>query len=329
MPHVESAAREAFLILAILKRIPRSRKIDTNELRESLREAGFDIELRRLQRLLLDICKVDEFYVERDTRSKPYGYIRRVPDSELSTVKLRPQESLLIRLAEEHLKYQLPRPITRSMSELFEAAGTCLNERADRKKKAWLKKVAFVSGAVPMLPAKILQRIFDAVSEALYRDQKLRIKYVNNIDETREAVVSPLGLVQQEQRLYLVCQFDGYDDFRHLALHRLKLAEVMELEAVRPKDFDLDRYVAERHFNYSNGRKIRLTLEFTNSVTAKNLQETPFSKDQELKRLSDGAWRLEAIVDDTVILDGWIAAWREKAGIRLAQKTPIDEAEDD
>ena len=175
-----------------------------------------------------------------------------------------------------------------------------------------------------MVPPDIKPRIFDAVSEALYKDVKLRIRYRNVRDEECEAAVSPLGLVQQDVRLYLVCRFEGYDDVRHLALHRLLDAETLDCPGERPEGFDLDRYVVQRHFNYANSGKIRLILEFTSAETARNLKETPFVGQTSFKVLPDGAWRLEAVVDDTVILDGWIAAWRERAGMRRVEKIPLE-----
>ncbi len=327
MPTVDTNIRGSLLIIAILKRIPRNHWISTPEIETALKEAGYDISRRKLQRILQDIAECEDLCVECDKRAKPYGFKQGSPSIDLAATHLRPQESLLLRLAEEHLRYQLPGPIMHSLESLFDAARTTLREGgATEKVAAWLKKVAFVSGTVPMLPPKILPRIFDAVSEGLYRESKLEIKYVNTLDEEKSGIVSPLGLVQQEQRLYLVCKFDGYDNVRHLALHRISSVRVLDFAAERPADFALDRYVAERHFNYSNGRKIRLVLEFTNAVTAKNLEETPFNRTQVLERLPDGAWRLTADMDDTVLLDGWIAAWKATAGIRRVEKTVIAEA---
>ena len=67
-----------------------------------------------------------------------------------------------------------------------------------------------------------------------------------------------------------------------------------------------------------------MILEFTSAETARNLKETPFVGQTSFKALPDGAWRLEAVVDDTVILDGWIAAWRERAGMRRVEKIPLE-----
>ena len=60
------------------------------------------------------------------------------------------------------------------------------------------------------------------MTEALYSDQWLDIDYRNFDGESRDNKrVQPLAQVQQGVRLFLVCQFEGYDNLRHLALHRI------------------------------------------------------------------------------------------------------------
>lgn len=323
MAIIESATRDALLVLRILKLIPRNHWISTPEIKQALEESGYAIEPRRLQRILRDIHRCEDLHVECNTAGKPYGY-RRIPDTDLASAKLTPQESLLLRLAEEHLKYQVPARIMSALTPLFESARHALNETsAASKQNAWMQKVAFVPDSIALMPPTILMRIFDSVSEALYRDSKLDIEYQNVSGECKKRTVSPLGLVQQEHRLYLICKFNGYDDIRHLALHRIKTAEVLDFAADRPQDFRLQEYIAQRHVNYSNGGKVHFIVEFTNPVTKTILEETPFNRTQTIESLPDGAWRLEAIMDDTVLLDGWVAAWKTTAGIRRVEKKPI------
>ncbi len=327
MAIIGSAAKEALLVLTVLRLIPRHGWISTPQLEQSLAEAGYQIESRRLQRMLQSLRNHEEFGVECNTKSKPFGYRRRVSDSDLASTRLRPQESLLLRLAEEHLKYQLPSPILKSLAPLFDAARLSLNETGSTaRQRDWLGKVAFVPDSVALMPPKILPRIFDAVSEALYRDSKLEIEYVNAKNNSSTHIVSPLGLVQQEHRLYLVCRFDNYDNVRHLALHRIKSARVLDFASDRPKDFSLGKYIASRHVNYSNGGKILFVVEFSNPDTARILTETPFNRTQTLRELPEGGWHLEAVMDDTVLLDGWVAAWKEAAGITSVEKRPLQES---
>ncbi len=322
----KAATNEALLCISILKRIPRNRWISTSEILSSLAEDGIKLSVRRLQRYLKAICDNPDFKIEVRDNTKPYVYRQRVAESELAVSRLQPQESVLIRLAEEHLVNMLPPRLSLTLKPLFMAARHALaEENAGGSASAWLKKVAIVPDSIPRCPPKLTTRIFGAVCDGLYCDARLSVDYVNSEGKTTSAEVNPLGLVQQGQRLYLVCQFEGYDDIRHLALHRIRSVKQLDVPAVRPKGFALDRYVKGRHFNYSNGQKVHLALEFSSPVTAKNLRESPFTKEQTLEELEDGFWRLEADVDDSILLDGWIATWSEKAGIRLVERTPVAE----
>lgn len=184
MARKDTAAQDALLILAILKRIPRSSWITSTEIGQALAESGREVPTRRLQRILRELTDEPEFGMEINTESKPYAYRRGVPDPTLASVTLSPQVSLLVRMAQEYLKHQLPAPLVKSLDYLFEEAQETLNESARSSRAAqWLRKVAFVPESVPMLPPVIKSRIFDAVSEALYRESKLEIDYVNFNEE--------------------------------------------------------------------------------------------------------------------------------------------------
>ncbi len=74
MAIIESATRDALLVLRILKLIPRNHWISTPEIKQALEESGYAIEPRRLQRILRDIHRCDDLYVECNTAGKPYGY---------------------------------------------------------------------------------------------------------------------------------------------------------------------------------------------------------------------------------------------------------------
>ena len=195
---------------------------------------------------------------------------------------------------------------------------------SNAKENQWLNKVCVISSSIPQMPSKVLPRIFDAVSEALYSEKKLRIEYTNMNGKTTSAVISPLALVQQDVRLYLICQFDHFDNVVHLALHRFKKAEVTSFDAHRPEKFDLQSYIHDRHFNYSNGEWVHWILEFKSDVTAKNLEETPFNTSQKLLKKEDGTWRLEVDIQDSRMLDGWVAMWKNDAQITLSQKEYLE-----
>ena len=63
MAIIESATRDALLVLRILKLIPRNHWISTPEIKQALEESGYAIEPRRLQRILRDIHRCEDLHV--------------------------------------------------------------------------------------------------------------------------------------------------------------------------------------------------------------------------------------------------------------------------
>ena len=324
MAREQKTLDQTLVYLEIIKRIPRRSSVSTQDLLNSLASAGINLPLLTLQRYLKVLTESDVVPIRCDRSSRPYSYRLDMDASPYLFSQLTPQECLLLKLAKENLKNQLPAHISRSFDPIFETVEDNLVSRdRTRKEKAWLKKVAVVANSLPQIPPTFKARIFDTISEALYDDKKLEITYRNIDKAVKKHVVTPLGLVQQDHRLYLVCQFDGYDNIRHLPLHRMDDATMME--AANPvQHFDLERYIRERHFNYSGDelRTIHLVMDFTNEQTAMNLREAPFTRHQTITELENGTYRLEADLEDSILLDGWINTWREIAGIVKVEKIP-------
>ncbi len=325
MARTNNKIGQAMAYLEILRRIPRNRWITTNELHRSLDHDGIEIGLQTLQRALKDFVANDSLGIECNDKERPFSY--RQNGLGAFELKLTPNEALMMRLVEEHLKYQVPDRLKRDLKSFFEAAGIALGENSRYiKEREWLQKVAVVPNTLPFIKPDIKPRIFQAVTDALFKNHKLQITYVNSSGKTIEKTVSPLGLVQQDVRIYLVCQFDGYDNYRHLALHRLQDALISEHESMRPAGFSLKKYVDQAPFNYdSPDRKmIRLTFEISDPTAVRNLDETWMNKTQNITPIGDSLWRVEVEIKDSILLDGWLKTWEDIAGIRNVVKTPIE-----
>ena len=63
--------------------------------------------------------------------------------------------------------------------------------------------------------------------------------------------------------------------------------------------------------------------------SAKNLEETPFNTSQKLTRKEDGTWHLEVDIQDSRMLDGWVAMWKNDAQITLSQKEYLERETDE
>lgn len=299
-----STLETTLLAIELLRRIPRGRKVTAEELLSQLKAGGIERDMRTIQRQLGMLS--EHFEIERDDRSKPYGYRWLEHSSALVMPNLTPQESLLLLLAEEHLRNLLPPRLMKAMRGFFGQAKRNLSMSGGaRLEREWPGKVRVVGTSQPLLPPKIASGVFDVVSEALYGNRWLRIDYRNVGGRRHTAEVMPLGLVQQGPCLYLVCRYRGYDNERNLALHRMLAAEALTLTFDRPKDFDLKKYDDDGRFGFGEGKKIQLVFRIRRAA-GHHLLESPLSLDQRVTELDDEWLEVTATVVDSAMLKWWL-----------------------
>lgn len=318
MPKRPETVETVVLALELMRRIPRGRLVSAPQLHEQLTAAGIVRDLRTIQRQLEMLTS--HFDIERDDRSRPYGYRWKEQAKGLSLPSMSEQESLLVALAEQHLKNILPARLTKAMQGFFDQARVNLAPHTSaRRERAWMHKVRVVSMTPPLLPPQLRPGVFQEVSNALYSDLWLDLTYINAAGKRTEASVMPLGLAQQGPRLYLVCRFKGYDNERSLALNRIEKARSSTLSFQRPKDFDLERYDDEGRFGFGDGRRTRLSFEIERR-SGLHLTESPLSKDQTVEEAGEYL-RIQATVSDTAQLEWWLLGFGKR--IRNVTRSPI------
>ncbi len=308
MPKRSDTLDTAILILEILKRIPRQRKITASELHKQLMNEGFDRDLRTIQRHLDTLS--EHFELERDDRNKPYGYRWLEYAKGISMPGLTTQESLLLTLAEQHLKMLLPAKLMKSLEGFFEQSRRNLSPSSKPSmERQWLHKVRVVATSQPLLPPLIKPAVFEAVSTALYENRVLLTDYQNANRERKEARVLPLGLAQQGARLYLVCRFEGFNNERSLALHRFHKAVALNETFKYPADFNLKQYDDDGRFGFGDGKKVSLTFKI-HKDTGFHITESALSQDQQVIE-HDDFYEIKATVVDSAMLDWWIHGFGE------------------
>lgn len=295
--------------LELLKRIPRQRKIDSRELQTQLKEAGYDRDLRTIQRQLESLCQ--HFDIECDDTSRPFGYRWKEASQGLSLPGLTEQESLLMLLAEQNLRQQLPVSLMNAMQGFFDQArrnlSPCQTSTNAKRAREWISKVRVVSTTLPMIAPKINPDVFEQVSLALYNNCWLDITYINAQSKRTKAKVMPLGLAQQGVRLFMPCRFEGYDDTRNLALHRIQAAKSSTLSFQRPADFDLQTYDDNGRFAFGHGGQISIHL-WVKDELALLLKESPLSASQTMAPAlgQQGGFEIKATLTDSALLVWWL-----------------------
>lgn len=322
MPESSNSPEGVRIAVHVLAMLSHHRALSCADIHHQLEALGFQRTRRSIQRLMDDLT--NSFEIECDDRSKPYGYRWKANSRGLGLPRLDDREALVLLLARQHLEPLLPASVMKTMKPLFEDARRQLDPyRGARQLRTWPYKVAVVSQLQPLIPPKLANAVLENVTEALQADQWLDIDYRNFAGELHKAKrVMPLALVQQGARLFLVCQFDGYADRRHLALHRIQRATAVGLGFERPP-FDLQAYIEEGRFGFGYGEKVTLQMEVSESV-ADLLSETPVSPDQSIERRKDGVLVLSATVVRSQQLRWWIRTYGNAVRV-LAPAGLLDE----
>lgn len=323
MPKRPESTETLILALELLRRIPRNRKITASELHIQLQGQGIERDLRTIQRQLGLL--LEHFDIERDDRSKPHGYRWKDHAPVLAIASLTPQESLLLNLAQVHMRHLLPPRLVQTMNGFFEQARRNLSSdkeatNSNTLERQWPTKVRVVATSQPLLPPELKPGVFDTVSNALYANRWLVIDYINAAGERKQNEVMPLGLAQQGYRLYLVCRYKGYDNERSLALHRIQSAEATHT-FTRPKDFDLKKYDDDRRFGYGDGKKIKLSFRIEKEAGL-HLLESPLSLDQQVREL-EADYEITATVVESDMLEWWLRGFGD--AVQNVSRRPVTE----
>ena len=314
------------LTLELLKRIRKDRAVTASELCQKLidTDAKYTRKLRTIQRLLETLSDPDfkALDIERDESSKPYRYRWKESAKGITTGALSPQESLLLTLAEQQLGNLLPARLMKSMEGFFSQARGRLDDSENTQlEREWLNKVRVVSTSQPLLPPKVNAEVFEQVSNALYGNQWLDVQYKNAAGKKTTSKVMPLGLAQQGPCMYLVCRYDGFDDERCLALHRLISAKASTLKFERPKEFNLKQFDDDGRFGYGDGTKIKLSFRIEKAAGL-HVVECPLSADQKVVELGD-VYHITATVVDSDMLDWWLRGFGD--GVDGIAKQQVNE----
>jgi len=295
------------IAVEILRRIPRSGRIDAATLHQQLAEMGIERNIKSIQVLMKQLSEAFPD-IECDTTSKPYGYSWKHASTGINLPTLSAQQALLLHLAQQQMANLLPAGLMQSMKGFFSQARAVLGPGGDATlEREWLNKVRVVSTTQPLIPPTIDPEVFKETTRALFGNVWLDLVYRNSADKETASKVMPLGLAQMGPRLYLVCRFRNYKDNRILALHRIQSAKAGTLTFERPVDFDLTTFDAEGHFGFGEGERIRLSFTITKDAGS-HLLETPLSADQKVFAVEEDL-RISATVNKTRQLEWWLRSF--------------------
>jgi len=290
----------------MLGKIPRApRRIDTAALQRHLADEGYEVTRRTIQRDLQKLSGSFPLMCDDDDPQHLQWYW--MEDGKVMDLPgMPPAAAVAFGMARDYLEPLLPSSVLEHLRPYFERAGDLLRPSGSRL-SLWPDRVRVIARGPNLKPPRVETEVQDAVYEALLANQALSMSYrARTAARATQSKVHPLGLVARQGVIYLVCRYDGFEDVRHLVLHRMRSAEVLAQRCVPPKGFDLDAHLASGAFGYlvtDKPLRVRLRLD---KATAVHLQESPLSRDQKWREDGDQHARLDATVPDTQELRWWL-----------------------
>ncbi|WP_438301597.1 helix-turn-helix transcriptional regulator [Pseudomonas sp. NMS19W] len=315
-----SQAKDTLLrLFALLRLIPTEpQRIATPTLLEKLRDRGFSVTLRSIQR---DLSRLSiPFSLQCDDSETPFrwSFTREAP---LKLEDMDAPTALALFLSESHLSPILPQSVLDQLSPQFRRARNFLSGLGGNGLADWAKRVRTLPNGKTLLPAQVSAHTWAQVSAGLLERKQLEVSYLSRSKgELKHFRLHPAGLVSRHSVSYLLASVDGYSDLRQFALHRISEAAVLDQAGHEHESFDVDAYIASGVFSF---REAEMHVELIADVRpqiAALLSETPLSHQQTLSGISAEGWhRLEA----TVPLDRetlwWIFALNENIRLHAPQ----------
>lgn len=302
----------AIRYLNMLSLIPlEPRHIGTRELTSKLAERGHPVDTRTVQRDLQNLSRLFKLGLLPGTGREQRWYFCKGSPAHWPAMDL--DTALAVTLAEQDLHRLLPQQIMQSFDCVVQQAKSTLNAQdAAGKRSTWANNIRIVPSAFAPQVRELAPDVLTVVYDALGLRRQLHITR-----DGKTSVVNPLGLVMRGSVLYLVSTYEGYQDIRITALHRIQHAERLPGNAVIPPGFHLDTVLAEGILQWRLEPGKPKAFEVHASASAASyFAEHRVNDSQTLSRQKDGSTVVRFTTEDTLALRQWLLGFAAEIEVR-------------
>lgn len=298
---------------AMLQMIPRAPdSISTERLRNKLSAAGFEVDLRTVQRNLKDLVESGEFGLASEKKGRESACWQYCADAPITIFpSLDDHTALAFRLADAFLQSLMPPETVKALRPFVEEAGRHLSKRRQAAAGKWQDKIhVFPQGMRKRAPG-IKPEVREAVYRALLEEKPLHLLHLSRgKQKASEFVISPLGLVIRDYLIYLYGLTKEKKQVLSFALNRTLSAEVLEDEVFEKPaaGFSLAEHEHLVSMPIKGSPRLDLKLRIGSNSTY-SLRECPLANRQVLiddDPENHGGSILSAEVPNTVELRQWI-----------------------
>lgn len=303
--------------ILILMELPRWPKYKTTkQLVDYLESQGINVTARTVQRDIQMLSASGAFSIidtpatGRGKEGVGWAFSEHAVNRGLPVMD--PSAALTLLMGYEHLKGLMPEKVLKHIEQYMDEAKAILETFNQANFTSWFDKIRILPNTV-LTPAKVNQEAVSAIYDALLANKRFTCTY----NGKPEQVVSPFGIVQRANTLYLICKFFEYDDIRITALQRYNDVTVLDESIKQDSNFNIDSYLDSGEMSWPWDRtKPDATVKLKANIhdyLKFHLNEMPLSDDQKIQKNKDGEGHtLTATVVDSHELRYWILSQGDK-----------------
>lgn len=289
----------------ILQLIPKApRKVTVEQIAKRLAQEGIRVTTRTVRRDLEDLAEVHP--LECDMKGRPQGWSWSREAAPLLPPTLDPDTALAITLLAHHAASALPPRTIAHLAPYLAQAQRILQNGPSEALGRWPEKIRVLAPGLPFAPALVDEAVDAVVYQALFEERCFRARYRNAKQQTKEHVVHPLALVVRMPQRYLVCSIREGQPPIHLALARIRSAELLEKRREIPAGFELEEFLRRGELDIPMAPEpVRLRLRIHRDAGG-FLFDSRFADDQRVSPDGDEWLLVEGTVPKTRELRRWL-----------------------
>ena len=247
--------------------------------------------------------------IEYDATNRGYYYTE--PTFMMPAVQMNEGELAALLMGSKALEQFQGTPMAEKLKAVFEKLSIFMPDNITVRPEELFSHFSFI--APPAMP--ISSKVWNTVVQALENRQMIEIQY-RNWSGKKTARVAPVHLANLQGDWYLFAQYDGFDNFRQLALARIQSIKLLSKKAEIKGTFDPKKELSNTFSKFAGDNKaFHVTVQFHPEI-AVSVQERQWHPEQKVKNLKDGGVEISFEAKGDIEIKRWVLAYGRYAKVK-------------
>jgi proteasome accessory factor B len=239
------------------------------------------------------------------------GYFYTEPTFMLPAVQMSEGELAALLMGSRVLEQFKGTPMAEKLTAVFDKLSALLPENITVRPEELFTRFSFT--APPAMP--ISSKVWNTVIQALENQQVIEIQY-RNWNGEKTSRVAPVHLANLQGDWYLFVQYEGFDNFRQIALARIQNIKLLSKKADIKGSFDPKKELANTFSKFAGeNAPFQVTVQFHPEIACEVL-ERQWHPEQTVKNLKDGGAEISFETKGDIEIKRWVLAFGRYAKVK-------------